>query len=56
MTRKILIKDEGRALKRGGKQGLQQGIKQAMEREEGCFVELIQKLLLDKCYTDLEKA
>ena len=49
--------DKGReqGLEEGRKEGLQEGLKQGIEQGEGRITELMQKLLQDKRYTDMEK-
>ena len=49
--------EEGREqeLEEGRKEGLQEGLKQGIEQGEGRITELMQKLLQNKRYTDMEK-
>lgn len=49
--------DKGReqGLEEGRKEGLQEGLKQGIEQGEGRITELMQKLLQNKRYTDMEK-
>ena len=42
-------------MEEGRKEGLQEGLKQGIEQGEGRITELMQKLLQDKRYTDMEK-
>ena len=48
-------KGREQGLEEGRKEGLQEGVKQGIEQGEGRITELMQKLLQDKRYTDMEK-
>ena len=50
----LLMRDQEN-IDKGREQGLQEGVKQGIEQGEGRITELMQKLLQDKRYTDMEK-
>ena len=50
----LLMRDQEN-IDKGREEGLQEGLKQGIEQGEGRITELMQKLLQDKRYTDMEK-
>ena len=50
----LLMRDQEN-IDKGREQGLQEGVKQGIEQGEGRITELMQKLLQDKRYTDMER-
>ena len=50
----LLMRDQEN-IDKGREQGLEEGRKEGIEQGEGRITELMQKLLQDKRYTDMEK-